>query len=50
VKVEISLHLIKHHAMKTRGGVEVYFYAYITSALDVDEWSASRPGRFISRE
>jgi len=32
--------LIEHHTMK----------AFLTSALDGGEWSASRPGRFTHRE
>jgi len=35
--------------MKTYWGVEVQLCAFSTSALDGDEWSASRPGRFIPR-
>jgi hypothetical protein len=31
-------------------GVEAQFHAFLTSALDGGEWSASRPGRFIPRE
>jgi len=27
-------------------GLEVYPHAFLTSALDVGEWSASRPGHF----
>jgi hypothetical protein len=27
--------------------VDVYIYIFLTSALAGDEWSASRPGRFI---
>jgi hypothetical protein len=38
----LSLFLIKHHAVKTYWGVEVF----LTSALISGEWSASRPGRF----
>jgi hypothetical protein len=30
--------------------VELYLNAFLTSALDGGEWSASRPGRFIPRE
>jgi hypothetical protein len=30
------------------GGVGVYFHAFLTSALDGGEWSASRHGRFNS--
>jgi hypothetical protein len=32
--------------MKTYWGVEVQLHAFLTSALDGGEWSASRPGRF----
>jgi hypothetical protein len=35
--------------MKTYWGVEVYLHAFLTSAQDGGEWSASRPGRFIPR-
>jgi hypothetical protein len=31
-------------------GVEVQLYAFLTSALDGGEWSASCPGRFTPRE
>jgi hypothetical protein len=49
LKVKVmSLCLTKHHAMKTYWEVEVY--AFLTLALDGDEWSASRPGRFTPRE
>jgi hypothetical protein len=32
--------------MKTYRGMEVYLHAFLTLALDGDEWSDSRPGRF----
>jgi hypothetical protein len=32
------------------GGIEVYLHAFLTSALDRGERSASRPGRFTPRE
>jgi hypothetical protein len=35
--------------MKTYGGVDVYIHIFLTSALAVGEWSASRPGRFTPR-
>jgi hypothetical protein len=49
VKVQLSLCLNKHQAMKT------YWERYssthsLTSALDAGEWSASRPGRFTAGE
>jgi hypothetical protein len=44
VKVK-SLCIIKHHAM-TYGGVELQLHAFLTSALDGDERSASRFSRF----
>jgi len=31
-------------------GVYLWLHAFLTSALDGDEWSGSRPGRFASRE
>jgi hypothetical protein len=36
--------------MKAYWGVEVYPHAFFTLALDGGEWSASRFGRFTSRE
>jgi hypothetical protein len=47
---QLSLYLTKHHAMKTYWGVEVYLHAFLTSALDGGEWSASRPGHFTPKE
>jgi hypothetical protein len=32
------------------GGVEILLHAFLTSALDGGEWSASRPSRFSPRE
>jgi hypothetical protein len=39
-----SLCLIKHHD-KTYGKAKLQLHAFLTSALDRGEWSASRPGR-----
>jgi hypothetical protein len=36
--------------MKTYGGVEVYIHAFLSSAIDGGELSASRPGRFTPEE
>jgi hypothetical protein len=36
--------------MKVYRGVELKLHTFLTSALDVGDWSASRPGRFIPRE
>jgi hypothetical protein len=38
--------LMKHHATKTCGKVDVQLHAFLTSALGGSEWPASRPGRF----
>jgi hypothetical protein len=38
--VELSLCLTWHHTIK-----EVELHAFLTSALDEGEWSASRPGK-----
>jgi hypothetical protein len=50
VKVKLSLCLIKHHAMKMYKGVEVWLRAFIISALDGRERTASHPGHFIPGE
>jgi hypothetical protein len=36
--------------MKAYWGVEVYLHAFLTTALDAGEWSASHPGHFNPRE
>jgi hypothetical protein len=36
--------------MKAYWGVEVELHAFLTSALDGGDWSASRPGHFTRRE
>jgi len=36
--------------MKAYWTVELQFHAFFTSALNGDEWSASRSGRFTPRE
>jgi len=35
--------------MKTFWGAEVQLHAFLTSALDEGEWSASCPGRFMPK-
>jgi hypothetical protein len=50
VKVKLSLCLTKHHAMKTYWGEETQLRAFLNSALDIGEWSASSSGRIIPRE
>jgi hypothetical protein len=34
--------LTKHHAMTMYGGLEVWFHAFLTSALDGVKWSGKR--------
>jgi hypothetical protein len=34
------------HAIKAYKGIEAWLHSFLTSALDGDEWSASRSGRF----
>jgi hypothetical protein len=41
---EIPVPVSKHHYVKTCGEVEVELHAFLTSATDESEWSASRPG------
>jgi hypothetical protein len=36
------MYLIKHHVMKTYGGIEVQLHAFLTSAVDEVELSSSR--------
>jgi hypothetical protein len=36
--------------MKAHGGVDVYIYVFLNSALVGGEWSASRPDRFTPGE
>jgi hypothetical protein len=36
--------------MKAYGEEDVYLHAFLTSVLDGDEWSVSRPGRFNPME
>jgi hypothetical protein len=49
-KIKLSLCLIKHSAMKMYGGSEGTAPAYLTSALDGGEWSASHSCCFTPRE
>jgi hypothetical protein len=41
---------VKHYAMKTYGGVDVYTHVFLTLALVGGEWSASHPRRFTPGE
>jgi hypothetical protein len=40
----MSLCLIKHHAMKTYGGAEVYLHVFLTLVMDRDDWSVPHRG------
>jgi hypothetical protein len=46
----VSLCLTKHDAVRLIRGVEVYLHAFLTSAVDGGEWSASRSASFIAEE
>jgi hypothetical protein len=46
VTIKLSLCLTKHHTMKTYLRVEVYLHAFIISALDGSDCSASRLSHF----
>jgi hypothetical protein len=46
VKLQLSLYVTKHHTMNILWGEEVQLHAYLTSAVNGGEWSASRTGRF----
>jgi hypothetical protein len=47
MKFNMSLLLIKQHAMKMYRKVEVQLQAFFTSALDEGEWLALLSGPFI---
>jgi hypothetical protein len=44
-KVKLSLYLNKHYSMKTNGGVEVYIYVFLASALVGSEMDRSNIDR-----
>jgi hypothetical protein len=44
--VGLSLLFIKYHTTKIYRTVEVQLYAFLTSAVDVEEWSAYYSGRY----
>jgi len=49
-KVKLALCLNKHPAMKAYGEAEIHVRAFITSVLNVDEWSASCSGCLTPRK
>jgi hypothetical protein len=50
VKVNLSLCLTEHHAMKTYWGVEVWLHVFFDLGTSGGEWSASRPGHSTPKE
>jgi hypothetical protein len=42
--------VIKHHAMETYGGVDVYIHVFLVLALIGSKCSAFHPGRFSPEE
>jgi hypothetical protein len=47
-KNKLFLGLIKYKAMRPYGIIQVGFHVFLISALDGDEWFASRTGCFTS--
>jgi len=45
LKINFVLCLIKHHAVKSYGAVEVVTHAFLTLVVDASEWSAFCPKR-----
>jgi hypothetical protein len=39
--VKLSLCLIKHHAIRLYGAVEIYLHIFLTTDLDGTEWKES---------
>jgi len=42
--------LIKHHAIKICGGVEVELHTFLTLVLDTGEWSFACPSHFTPEQ
>jgi hypothetical protein len=47
-KAKLCLCLIKYHAMKTYGGVEVWLEEFSTRQYITSEWSASRLSIYVN--
>jgi len=47
VIIKGNIPMLKHHAVKTYGAVEVKFHAFLTSVLGGGEWYASSTKRNI---
>jgi hypothetical protein len=47
---KMSICLTMHSATQMCGEVEIQLHAFFTSALDIDELSASRPGCFTPEQ
>jgi hypothetical protein len=50
VKIKVSLCSTNRYAMKTYVEVKIQLHAFLTSALDEDDWSDSHPDRYIPWE
>jgi hypothetical protein len=44
------MQFIKHHSIKTYGGMEVWPHALLMTAVNGGKWPASRPSRFTPRK
>jgi hypothetical protein len=45
--LDVSKVRLSVHAMMACGGVKAQIQSFLTSALDGDKWSISRPGHFL---
>jgi hypothetical protein len=49
-KINFSLRVLKQHAMKRHGGVELWLLAFLTWALYEEKRSSTRSGSFSTAE
>jgi hypothetical protein len=47
-QLDLSLCLIKQHAVRAKGGGEIWLHEFLTLLLATGKWSGSHPGPFNS--